>query len=177
MGILDFFSRRKDEKPTISDIDYEKREEQRKIDRELAQRRRSLDLAIMAKQTELEKLKVDLEIARIKEEISDITGIEEDDDEFDLNSVFKNLVEKVLHQPQTPASNPLQGSQDILTNSNEAGVSLSDAEIDAYIARVPPFVREQAKKASDDDIKRQILSFKPDMSKETVEKFIAKLRI
>lgn len=173
MGLFDFFSRRKDEKPTISEEDIIKREEQRKIDRELAQRRRSLDLAIMAKQTELEKAKLDLELARVHEEIAELTG-EEPEDESD--ELFSKLLDLVKSRNQNPSPNTSQS--ELLQESNSmGGVSLSDEEINAYIARVPPFIREQAKRASDAEIRAQILGVRKDLSEETIGKFISKLRV
>lgn len=97
----------------------------------------------------------------------------------DEDSLLGNLIEMVkigMQQRQIPQAQPIPQPVAVSPITPTATGDITDEEIEAYYNKVPKFLIEKAKLDSDDNLRAQLIQFKPDLTANGVKRIIARIR-
>lgn len=143
MGLLNWFKREKHPSNNFNDEDREYAIRAREQKRLLKEKREELELATLELKAKKDQIKLDLEIQKLQQELEDMQSDDEDlsdmmpEPENAEDKMLAVLLSKVLNQTPVATSiapTPLATSKD---SAPSTGVSISDEEIDKYIATIP----------------------------------------
>lgn len=173
MGLFSIFKKKKESYGMpLTEEEYLRREELKDMRKVLETTKRNLDLEIMIKKAELEKLELQCEIDDIRAEYS------QDDGEFSPEGMFTNLIKSIMSKSlQTNEQNipgmynepQAQPPEEMIL---QPGISIPDEDLKQLWNKVPTHQRMFAKLMSDDKIRNYLISNYPQVNKETIERAI-----
>lgn len=174
MGILDIFRGKKT-------IEQEQRHELTEVDRELSLRQRQINAELKRTQREIEITRAKLELQNLKDELNSMTSNDELDE--DAPTSFETALSPYIPQLIPAVVGFLNGKNNANSQPHTAEtpssaikkIVLSQEQIDDYMKENKKYVKF-AKTMTDTQIKEFLLNRVPDLSDESIELIISRVR-
>jgi len=126
---------------------------------------------------EKDKLKAQMELEKPREEIAEIRGDYDEDEDVEVEDMMNPdmLMMSMLTKLMSGQAQSVPRS-DLTPTSTHQGQSITDEQIRTYLSQMPRIVIKKIKKLKDEDLKPLIKSHLPDIDEDSLDRAIIQIK-